>query len=221
VEAPFFCRPAGVNFFAQHVEPVDVSFGGLRIYCDEEYPVGALVRLDVFTPRKPPASFTGEVMWIKAAARGAPARYDVGLAFVDLNPDALALLRPLLGGEDSRASAEPERRGEAPVDSSVALISDEPVSEVRPVAAPATMGQGQGAGWMHSKIPVVAVTNERLRSEKLDNRAGFLISRIDGVTSVKDLLPLSGMTQEETLAVLAHLERLGIVVLRGRGPDES
>jgi hypothetical protein len=93
IPAPIHCRPAGEDFFAQHLEPVDISFGGLRTYSDEEYQVGAFVRLDIFLSGVAPVTLSAEVMWIKTLGRGAPARFDVGLAFVDLRPDAVNVLR--------------------------------------------------------------------------------------------------------------------------------
>jgi len=78
IRAPIHCRPAGVEFFAPPMEPVDISFGGLRFCSDEEYPVGAALRLDIFPPGAS-LTVTAEVMWIRGSAEGAPARFDVGL----------------------------------------------------------------------------------------------------------------------------------------------
>ena len=130
MQAPIQCRPARAESFAQHLESIDVSFGGLRLRSDEEYRVGAFLRLDIFFAPRAPVTLTAEVVWIEALSKGAHARFDVGLAFVELNNDALKFLMSVL---DSEVEHIP-----APVDSSVEFNSDEPVSEVRPVTpAPA------------------------------------------------------------------------------------
>jgi hypothetical protein len=186
IPAPIHCRPAGEDFFAQRLEPVDISFGGLRTYSDEEYRVGSFLRLDIFFSGVAPVTLSTEVMWVKPLGKGAPARFELGLAFVDLKPDALNVLRRLF--------SEAERT--------------EPVSEVRPVTPKAgsvrtTLG----------RIPVLIVGAERLRATKLDARAGFLLALIDGITSVEGMLDLSGMPAEETLDVLEDLRRRGIIAL--------
>jgi PilZ domain-containing protein len=125
VQAPIQCRPARAESFAQHLESIDVSFGGLRLRSDEEYRVGAFLRLDIFFAPRAPVTLTAEVVWIEALSQGAHARFDVGLAFVELNNDALKFLMSVL---DSEVEQVP-----APVDSSVEFNRDEAVSEVRPV----------------------------------------------------------------------------------------
>jgi hypothetical protein len=142
VQARFFCRPAGVDFFPQRVEPVDIGCGGLRFYSDEEYAVGAFVRLEVFSPSGPLVGFTGEVIWIRAAGRPAPARHDVGLAFLELTSEALKFLGPLL--EQGRDDDPPAtvRRVRARAHSYVRVTVDGPSSEVRPtVSGPASVRQ--------------------------------------------------------------------------------
>jgi hypothetical protein len=57
------------------------------------------------------------------------------------------------------------------------------------------------------------VDDAELRAATLDGRSGFLVSLIDGVTSVESLLDLSGMPGEETLTRLEDLRLHGIVDL--------
>jgi len=134
-----------VEFFAQRLEPIDISLGGLRIYSDQDYRVGELLRLDIFFPRAQHVTFTAEVMWTKTLGKGAPARFDLGLAFVELHPNALKVLLSALGsaGEaDSSPESEPARE---PVLGAIEVASDERTSEVRPVSAgPATVREGRG-----------------------------------------------------------------------------
>lgn len=216
IPAPVHCRPAGEEFFAQRLEPVDISFGGLRTYSDQEYQVGAFLSLDIFFSGVAPVTLSTEVMWVKVLGPGAPARFDVGLAFVDLKPDALNVLRRLFSRAE-RPERAPESQvaarsaiAEAPVD----LVLNEPVSETRPLTPRSpSVAPGPGERAMLSRIPMVLVDPVRLRATKLDGRAGFLVSLIDGVMSVESLLDVSGMPTDETVALLEDLRRRGIIAL--------
>jgi hypothetical protein len=84
---------------ARHHEAVDVSLGGVRVYSDESYKLGSLVKMEFFVPDGPPLTYTAEVVWIEALTGQDPAKFDVGLKFVDLRPEALQYLMTLLGPE--------------------------------------------------------------------------------------------------------------------------
>jgi hypothetical protein len=99
IQAPVYCRPAGVSLLARHHEAVDVSLGGVRVYSDEPYKPGSFVKMEFFVQGGPPITYTAEVVWIDAIKGGDPAHYDVGLKFVDLRPEALQFLMTLLGPE--------------------------------------------------------------------------------------------------------------------------
>jgi PilZ domain-containing protein len=217
IRATIHCRQAGVDFFAPHIEPVDISFGGLRIYSDDEFAVGAHVRLDIFFPGAAPVMFTAEVMWIQAAPRGAPGLFDVGLAFVGLTPDALNALQPLLEPEAEPASASEPNVDlvPAPPDSAVEfdLETDPPMSDPS-LVPPATVRKGSEPPSILPLVPVLVAEAEHLRAAQLDPRAAFVLSLIDGVTTVESLLDLSGMPAEETLGIIKDLRQRGIVVLR-------
>jgi PilZ domain len=114
VVAPVFCRPAGVEFFARHIEPMDISLGGMRIRSDEPHRLGVLLLLDVFFLRLAPVTFTAAVMWTEALHAGDKGRFDVGLAFIDPNAAGMRLLLRVMASE-----------GES---------HDDPPSEVRRVA---------------------------------------------------------------------------------------
>ena len=97
IRAAVYCPPAGMEFLARQREPVDVSLGGIRIYSDDPLKVGELLKMEFFLPDTPPVTYTARVVWIEALAKGAPARFDVGLKFIQLEPAALALLMRVLG----------------------------------------------------------------------------------------------------------------------------
>lgn len=62
-----------------------------------------------------------------------------------------------------------------------------------------------------SLVPRLLVTEEELLAESLDHRCGFLVSQIDGTSTVETLLDVCGMTREEALGIFADLEARGIV----------
>src|SRR5580698_6934028 len=172
------CRLAGMEFFGPHIEPVDISFGGLRLYSDEEYAVGALLRLDIFFPRAAAVTFTAEVMWIKASAKGAPARFDVGLTFIGLSPDALKLLQPLLEPACAPAmTPEPSLEVIPPVaESAVDIDLDEEPCTGEPslvALVPATAGQTRNARPNPSEIPALIAGADHLPCGAARRTGGF------------------------------------------------
>jgi hypothetical protein len=96
IQAPLYWRPAGIQLLAQR-QPVDVSLGGVRIYSDEELRVGQLLKIEFFLPDVDPVTYTAEVVWIEPLPKASPAKYDVGLKFIQLEPAALRLLMTVLG----------------------------------------------------------------------------------------------------------------------------
>lgn len=95
-----------MEFLARQRQPIDVSLGGVRIYSDEKLKVGELLKMEFFTKDSPPVTYTAEVVWIEpievtetteAGVGSAPARFDVGLKFLQLEPNALKALLSVLG----------------------------------------------------------------------------------------------------------------------------
>lgn len=64
-----------------------------------------------------------------------------------------------------------------------------------------------------SQVPrVVAGENNDLQSRNLPSNVGFLLSMIDGVTPLGDLVSVSGMDRFEALRSVCRLHQAGIVV---------
>jgi hypothetical protein len=97
IQAPVYCRPAGL--LAGGREPVDISLGGVRVFSDDRYRVGEFVKMEIFADDLPSFTYTAEVVWLEELGADGPAKYDVGLKFVDLAPRALEVLASLLGPE--------------------------------------------------------------------------------------------------------------------------
>lgn len=63
------------------------------------------------------------------------------------------------------------------------------------------------------KTPRVALDRAKIAALSLDHKAGFLLSLIDGSSSVQELLDVCGMSQMDALALLYELGERGVVVL--------
>jgi hypothetical protein len=105
IQAPVYCRPAGVKLLAHH-QPVDLSVGGVRIFSDQAFSPGEELKIEFFLPETEPVTFTAEVIWVKDLPAGDPARFDVGLKFVQLTPSAHTLLMKVLGPVEDADSTE-------------------------------------------------------------------------------------------------------------------
>lgn len=104
LEAPLYARPARLRRVDKQ-QVLDASLGGIRIYSDEEYKDNSPLELDLFLRDGNCVQAVARVAWIRKLAAGAPARYEVGLAFTDVKPDVLEMLKSVLvedeGGPDA------------------------------------------------------------------------------------------------------------------------
>lgn len=64
------------------------------------------------------------------------------------------------------------------------------------------------------QIVAVALTPEELRWLTLDHRAGFMVSMIDGASTIAELLDISGMTRLDALRILSHLLEQRVIRLQ-------
>ena len=92
IQAAVYCRPAGVSLLEGRRKTVDISLGGVRVYSDDRYTTGAVMKMEFFVEGGPHVTYTAEVVWVDRLPPGSPAKFDVGLKFVDLHPAALAFL---------------------------------------------------------------------------------------------------------------------------------
>ena len=75
---------------------MDVSLGGMRVYTDEDFEVGASLDLEVMAPEGPPIRCWARVVWRIALDDQAPARFDTGLKFLDMAEDDVQRLARIL-----------------------------------------------------------------------------------------------------------------------------
>lgn len=64
------------------------------------------------------------------------------------------------------------------------------------------------------KIPVLLVAPSELAKLPLDHRAGFVLSMLDGRTTIEGLVDASGMPTEEVLAIVEQLLAMSVISLR-------
>lgn len=65
-----------------------------------------------------------------------------------------------------------------------------------------------------SRTPTVLMTEEQIRWLSLDHRAGFLLSMIDGFTTLEELIDIAGMPRDDVLRVLGELIDQGVIGVR-------
>jgi hypothetical protein len=68
-------------------------------------------------------------------------------------------------------------------------------------------------GNLHA-IPSLAMPMDKIPMHELDHRSAFLLSRVDGVLTLEDVLDVSGMARLEAFRHLCRLLLRGILELR-------
>jgi hypothetical protein len=64
------------------------------------------------------------------------------------------------------------------------------------------------------RVPVVTVARDQMRWLSIDHRAGFVLSHIDGVSSLEMILDVSGMPMLDALRILCELAQQRIISFR-------
>jgi Tfp pilus assembly protein PilZ len=96
LHAPVLCRPLGAALVKGEREVQDISMGGVRVFTDDQHQVGERLELELFLPDAEAVTLDTEVMWIDALAKDAPAKFEIGLRFIDLSPDDSKRLEQVL-----------------------------------------------------------------------------------------------------------------------------
>ncbi|MCA9647452.1 MAG: hypothetical protein KC492_42470, partial [Myxococcales bacterium] len=63
------------------------------------------------------------------------------------------------------------------------------------------------------QVVAVAVPPDQIRWLSLDHRAGFLLSLVDGMTSIEEILDVSGMTRLDALRIMFTLVQQRVIAL--------
>jgi c-di-GMP-binding flagellar brake protein YcgR len=98
VNAPVFCRPIGKPLFGRR-KAADVSLGGMRLFSDEAPDVGDRLKLELFVSGEEALSCSVEVVWVERLPDGSPAKFDVGVRFVELSAELRERLAAVLKPE--------------------------------------------------------------------------------------------------------------------------
>lgn len=64
------------------------------------------------------------------------------------------------------------------------------------------------------RVPLVAIPREQLRWLTIDHRAGFILSHVDGVSNLEEIIDISGMPELDALRILAELLQQRIISFR-------
>jgi hypothetical protein len=100
LHAPVFCRPLGRAMGAsQETEPFnvqDISLGGVRVYTDDRHADGDHLELELWLPDGEGITLDTVVVWVETLAADAPARFEVGLRFLDVAKQDLERLESVL-----------------------------------------------------------------------------------------------------------------------------
>ena len=114
--APLFARPARMRRidkqWDQQQPVLDASLGGVRIYSDDEHKVNKPLDLELILRDGTSVLCTARVAWTHALPKGGVARFEVGLAFTDVKPDAMELLKTVLVEDetDPKDDGDPKKK---------------------------------------------------------------------------------------------------------------
>ncbi len=100
LNAPVYCRPLGRSMSASQeiprLEVGDVSLGGIRVFTDDRHKVGDRLELELWLPDGEGITLDTTVVWVDELPNADPARYEVGLKFVDVSANDLQRLEAVL-----------------------------------------------------------------------------------------------------------------------------
>jgi hypothetical protein len=99
IQAPVFIRPVGPLSRMRAHQVSNISLGGLRAFSDDKHKTGERLELELFLPDKSTVTVVAEVVWVQQLPDGSPARFDVGLRYVDVGPEELERLAQVLSDE--------------------------------------------------------------------------------------------------------------------------
>jgi hypothetical protein len=64
------------------------------------------------------------------------------------------------------------------------------------------------------RVPVVEIARDQLRWLSIDHRTGFILSLVDGISSLEMILDVSGMPPLDALRMLFELVQQRIISIR-------
>jgi hypothetical protein len=90
---------------------VNVSMGGARVFSDDRMKVGSKLNLELMPDAETTVQVLARVAWIDELPEDAPAKFDVGLEFLDVPEEMVSRLAAILQrDEDFKRAVESEPR---------------------------------------------------------------------------------------------------------------
>ena len=95
------------GWVAKFSRTVNMSQGGARVYSDEELKIGTKLNLELLVTPGSTVQVLARVAWIEELGALGPARFDVGLEFLDVPEEMMSRLGEILKkDEDYRRQLE-------------------------------------------------------------------------------------------------------------------
>jgi len=89
LKVPMLWRSPGM---VAKLRTVNMSLGGARVYSDDRLKLGRKLHLELLAGPDSTVQVLARVVWIDELAAGEPARYDVGLEFLDVPEEMMSRL---------------------------------------------------------------------------------------------------------------------------------
>jgi len=89
-------------------------------------------------------------------------------------------------------------------------------TDLRELAREAEEDQPSSVHLRRHAVPRLTISHDELLRLPLDHRAGFILSLVDGRSSIETIADMSGMAQGEATGILADLVARGVLSLRER-----
>jgi len=91
-----YCRPARRRLLRRR-QVIDVGLGGMRVYSDDPFVKGDRLEIDLMSRDGDEfVTCLTEVVWLRDLGEGQPARYDVGLRFLEIPAAARTMIEELV-----------------------------------------------------------------------------------------------------------------------------
>ena len=98
LNAPVLCRPLGATLIDEEGKRKvqDISLGGVCVYTDDKHQVGEHLELELFLPTGDTVTLDTVIVWIDPLAATEPAKFEIGLQYVDIAASDLARIEAVL-----------------------------------------------------------------------------------------------------------------------------
>ena len=198
--------PNAISAMSRHIDPLSVDLAEMDIVRPESY----------LTPTEPPDDMLAQDQRLTVAPTEA--------ARARQNEAQEAAMKPASDGQAVSRAAMKDRYAMGDFTSALEiaetlLVSDSADLEAQRYATSCrdvlTQMYLSRLGGLDQIIKVV-LPPEELRWLNLDHRAGFLLSLVDGASTIEELLDISGMPRLDALKILATLREQRAILLGSR-----